>query len=75
LDALLCFFRANLVGSLLQALFVLLKRYPDNRIATDNLTAEFCLAGARLTILSQRRTCRRKHRGTDHRLQFGSRMR
>jgi len=50
--------------------------YPDNQIATDNLPAEFCLARARLTILSQGRSRHRKDCGADHRRQqFRPRMR
>jgi hypothetical protein len=39
-----------LLGSLLQAGFVLLKRDPDNRITTYNLTTELSLACANLAI-------------------------
>jgi hypothetical protein len=63
LGALLCFLGANFFGPLFQAGFVLLKRDPDNQIATDNLTAESGLARARLSILSQRRSCGRKDPG------------
>jgi hypothetical protein len=51
LDALFRFLGANFLSPLLQPSFVLLKRNPDNQIATDNLTAELGLALACLALL------------------------
>jgi hypothetical protein len=75
LDTLFRFLGANFLGPLVQAGFVLLKRDPDNQIATDNLAAKLGLARTCITILSRSRNRRRKDRGADDRTQFRSRMR
>ena len=51
MDALLRFLAAYLLGPLLQARFVLLKRDPDGQIASNNLTAKGGLARAGLVVL------------------------
>jgi hypothetical protein len=51
---------ANFLGPLIQASFVLLKRDPDNQIATDNLTPKPGLARSCFAILGRsRKRCRK----------------
>jgi hypothetical protein len=70
LNPFFCLLGANLLGPLVQASLVLLKRDPNNIIATDNLSAELGLACACLTVLGRSRNRCRKHQGADERSQL-----